>query len=177
MWVLLVLAIAGFFYQDSQQYQNPSDWYFSPAGLRAWREIIQNYHKSSSTVSALLARGTLTEATRLGALSGTPAWMWLATLYAPQAALLVILLVRTAKLQNPLGRLLCVPAGVSLAMQLTLGLLYQAGVFPLSAPLPFISGNLYTVLDAALLGLALSTLRQSACPEPIPRSKQPDPAG
>ena len=177
VWVLLVLAIAGFFYQDSQQYQNPSDWYFSPAGLRAWREIIQNYHKSSSTVSALLARGTLAEATRLGALSGTPAWMWLATLYAPQAALLVILLVRTAKLQNPLGRLLCVPAGVSLAMQLTLGLLYQAGGFPLSAPLPFISGNLYTVLDAALLGLALSTLRQSACPEPIPRSKQPDPAG
>ena len=75
------------------------------------------------------------------------------------------------------GNLLCVPAGVSLAMQLTLGLLYQAGGFPLSAPPPFISGNLYTVLDAALLGLALSTLRQSACPEPIPRSKQPDPAG
>lgn len=43
-------------------------------------------------------------------------------------------------------------------------------------PLPFISGNLYTVMDAALLGLALSTLRQSACPEAAPRSKQPDPA-
>ena len=63
-----------------------------------------------------------------------------------------------------------------LSMQLTLGLLYQTGIFPLSAPLPFISGNLYTVMDAALLGLALSTLRQSACPESAPRSKQPDPA-
>ena len=76
--------------------------------------------------------------------------------------------MRTAKLQNPLGRILCAPAGVTLATRLTLGLLYQAGIFPLFMPLPFISGNLYTIMDAALLGLALSTLRQSACPEPVP---------
>ena len=90
--------------------------------------------------------------------------------------LLVILLVRTAKLQNPFGRMLCMPTGVVLSLRLVLGLLYQAGIFPLFMPLPFISGNLYTVMDAALLGLALSTLRQSACPEAAPRSKQPDPA-
>ena len=177
VWTLLVLALVGAFYQDSQQYQNLSDWYFSPAGLRKWQEIVQGYHKYSSTVSALLARGTQAEASRLGALSGMPAWVWLAMLYAPQAALLVLLLVRTAKLQNPLGRLLCVPVGVILTMQLTLGPLYQAGIFPLSSPLPFISGNLYTVLDATLLGLALSPLRQSACPEPALRSRRPDPAG
>lgn len=79
----------------------------------------------------------------------------------------MILLVRTAKLKNPLGRMLCVPTGVLLTMQLAFALLYQAGIFPLSAPLPFISGNLYTVLDAALLGLSLSSLRQSACPEAV----------
>ena len=87
-----------------------------------------------------------------------------------------MLLLRTAKLQNPLGRMLCTPAGVVLTTRLVLGLLYQAGIFPLFMPLPFISGNLYTVLDAALLGLALSTLRQSARPETVLHRKQPDPA-
>lgn len=176
VWVLLALAVVGIFYQDAQRYQNFFDWYFSPTGLQEWREIVREYWEASSTASALLARGELAEANRLGQLSGAPAWVWLAMLYAPQFILLVLLLVRTAKLRNPLGRMLCVPAGVILAMQLTFGLLYQAGIFPLSAPLPFISGNLYTVLDAALLGLALSTLRQSACPESVPRRKQPDPA-
>ena len=64
---------------------------------------------------------------------------------------------RTAKLRNPLGRMLCMPASVHLTMRMTLGLLYQAAIFPLFMPLPFISGNLYTVMDAAILGLALST--------------------
>ena len=152
VWALLVLAVVGIFYQDAQRYQNFSDW---------------EYWKNSSTASALLTRGTLAEANRLGTLSGAPAWLWLAALYTPQIVLLVILLVRTAKLKNPLGRMLCVPTGVLLTMQLAFGLLYQAGIFPLSAPLPFISGNLYTVLDAALLGLSLSSLRQSACPEAV----------
>lgn len=176
VWALLVLAVVGIFYQDAQRYQNFSDWYFSPAGLREWREILREYWKNSSTASALLTRSTLAEANRLGTLSDAPAWLWLAALYTPQIVLLVMLLVRTAKLQNPLGRMLCVPTGVLLTMQLAFGLLYQAGIFPLSAPLPFISGNLYTVMDAALLGLALSTLRQSACPESELCRARPDPA-
>lgn len=97
---------------------------------------MQEYHRNSSTVSALLERGELAEANRLGRLVGTPAWVWLTMLYAPQAVLLVILLVRTAKLQNPLGRMLCTPAGVLLTMRMTLGLLYQAVIFPLFMPLP-----------------------------------------
>ena len=165
VWMLLALAIVGFFYKDSQQYQNFSDWYFSPAGLREWQEIVREYHKYSSTGSAMLARGILAEANRLDVLTGAPARVWLALPYVPQTVLLVILLTRTVKLHNPLGRLLCAPAGVMLTMQLALGLLYQAGIFPLSAPLPFISGNLFSVVDAALLGLALSALRQTACPE------------
>lgn len=85
VWTLLVLAIAGLLYMDSQQYHNFSNWYLSPAGLREWRAIMQEYHRNSSTVSALLERGELAEANRLGRLVGTPAWVWLAMLYAPQA--------------------------------------------------------------------------------------------
>lgn len=69
VWALLVLAVVGIFYQDAQRYQNFSDWYFSPAGLREWREILREYWKNSSTASALLTRGTLAEANRLGTLS------------------------------------------------------------------------------------------------------------
>ena len=39
VWALLVLAVVGIFYQDAQRYQNFSDWYFSPAGLREWRDF------------------------------------------------------------------------------------------------------------------------------------------
>lgn len=85
VWALLVLAVVGIFYQDAQRYQNFSDWYFSPASLREWREILREYWKNSSMASALLTRGTLAEANRLGTLSGAPAWVWLAMLYAPQA--------------------------------------------------------------------------------------------
>ena len=73
VWALLVLAVVGIFYQDAQRYQNFSDWYFSPASLREWREILREYWKNSSMASALLTRGTLAEANRLGTLSGAPA--------------------------------------------------------------------------------------------------------
>ena len=71
---------------------------------------MQEYHRNSSTISALLERGELAEANRLGRLVGTPAWVWLA--------------------------MLCTPAGVLLTMRMTLGLLYQAVIFPLFMPLP-----------------------------------------
>ena len=47
-------------------------------------------------------------------------------------------------------------------------------LFTLAAPLPFITGNLYSVIDALLLGLSVSALRQATCPEPPEiRSVQP----
>ena len=106
------------------------------AGLREWRAIMQEYHRNSSTVSALLERGELAEANRLGRLVGTPAWVWLAMLYAPQAGLLLILLVRTAKLRCRLGRLVCTPAAVLRTPRVTRVLLYRAASFPLFMPLP-----------------------------------------
>ena len=170
--------LRGFSIMDAQRYHNFSDWYLSPAGLREWRaDFAGNIGKIPPRLPLCWTRGELwRKQTGLAHWSGAPAWVWLAMLYAPQAVLLVMLLVRTAKLQNPLGRMLCIPTGMILSMQLTLGLLYQTGIFPLSAPLPFISGNLYTVMDAALLGLALSTLRQSACPESELCRAWPDPA-
>ena len=82
------------------------------------------------------------------------------------AAVLALLLVRAAKLTHPLGKLLSLPAALLLVLRFVLGVLYQLSLFPLAAPLPFITGNLYSVIDAPLLGLSVSALRQSTCPEP-----------
>ena len=85
-----------------------------------------------------------------------------------------LLLVRAAKLTHPLGKLLCLPAALLLVIRFVPGVLYQLSLFPLAAPLPFITGNLYSVIDALLLGLSVSALRQSTCPEPPEiRSVQP----
>ena len=90
------------------------------------------------------------------------------------AAFLALLLVRAAKLTHPLGKLLCLPAALLLVIRFVPGVLYQLSLFPLATPLPFITGNLYSVIDALLLGLSVSALRQSTCPEPPEiRSVQP----
>ena len=95
-------------------------------------------------------------------------------LFGPMAAFLALLLVRAAKLTHPLGKLLCLPAALLLVIRFVPGVLYQLSLFPLAAPLPFITGNLYSVIDALLLGLSVSALRQSTCPEPPEiRSVQP----
>ena len=87
---------------------------------------------------------------------------------------LALLLVRAAKLPHPLGKLLSLPAALLLVIRFVPGVLYQLSLFPLAAPLPFITGNLYSVIDALLLGLSVSALRQSTCPEPPEiRSVQP----
>lgn len=67
------------------------------------------------------------------------------------AAFLALLLVRAAKLTHPLGKLLCLPAALLLVIRFVPGVLYQLSLFPLAAPLPFITGNLYSVIDALLL--------------------------
>ena len=56
VWALLVLAVVGIFYQDAQRYQNFSDWYFSPAGLREWREILREYWKNAVCAAGGAAR-------------------------------------------------------------------------------------------------------------------------
>ena len=95
-------------------------------------------------------------------------------LVGPMTAFLALLLVRAAKLTHPLGKLLCLPAALLLVIRFVPGVLYQLSLFPLAAPLPFITGNLYSVIDALLLGLSVSALRQSTCPEPPEiRSVQP----
>ena len=67
-------------------------------------------------------------------------------------------------------------AGICILLGAIFRILSQASpkLFTRAAPQPFITGNLYSVIDALLLGLSVSALRQSTCPEPPEiRSVQP----
>lgn len=97
----------------------------------------------------------------------------LAALFVPLLPFAALLLVRAWRLQNPLGRMLCLSTGAVLAVRITLRLLYLLGIFPLYAMLPFWDGNALSIADAALLGLTLSALRQSSCPEDAPKPPRP----
>ena len=97
----------------------------------------------------------------------------LAALFVPLLPFAALLLVRAWRLQNPLGRMLCLSTGAVLAVRITLRLLYLLGIFPLYAMLPFWDGNALSIADAALLGLTLSALRQSNCPEDAPKPPRP----
>ena len=67
---------------------------------------------------------------------------------------------------NPCGRLITLSVSLSLLLQ-TVGAITQnlGYCFFTSVSIPIFSGNLNMVLTMALLGLALSTLRQTALPE------------
>ena len=168
--VLLLLALG--LYLDVRSNMSRLAAYFSPAAIQQWRSIAQ----ARPFADQLMAK-TLRLIQQAGVSSAVPAWVWMAMLYVPMAAFLGLLLVRAAKLPNPLGKLLSLPAALMLIIRFAAGVGYQLSLFPMSAPLPFVSGNLFSVVDAALLGLALCALRQSACPEmPPPRLSQAEAA-
>lgn len=75
------------------------------------------------------------------------------------------LLARAFRERNPFGRLLAIGALLPLLVQTTGATAQNLGYFVVSVPTPLFSGNLNTVLTMALLGLALSTLRQKDLPE------------
>ena len=58
-----------------------------------------------------------------------------------------------------------VAAAVLFAVRGVGAVLDLLGICPFYALLPFVDGNFFSVVDAGLLGLALSGLRQSTCPE------------
>ena len=143
--------------------------YFSPEAMQLWRSLAQKQPFADQ-----LMNRTLRQLQQAGLSSAVPAWVWMGLLFGPMAAFLALLLVRAAKLTHPLGKLLCLPAALLLVIRFVPGVLYQLSLFPLATPLPFITGNLYSVIDALLLGLSVSALRQSTCPEPPEiRSVQP----
>lgn len=86
---------------------------------------------------------------------------WLAGLLAAAALTLLLLwlVVRCRSQRSGWGRLLALAVLLPFGMQLSGGVVLNLGVVALSVHIPLLVGNLHTVLDMALLGLALSVLR------------------
>jgi hypothetical protein len=92
----------------------------------------------------------------------TLGWLPYLLLLAALAALLVWLLVRGMKQKHQLGRLIVVAVSLTLGFQLLFSVILNSGIVLFSAHLPLVVGNLHTVMDMALTGLALSVFRGSS---------------
>lgn len=109
------------------------------------------------------------------ALAAVPAWVWMGLLFGPMAAFLALLLVRAAKLPHPLGKLLSLPAALPCSSSGSCRAFCTSSVCSRwphrcrSSPETSIPS-----LTPSLLGLSVSALPQSTCPEPPEiRSVQP----
>lgn len=88
-------------------------------------------------------------------------WGWLAylLLMAAITALLVWLLVRCLRQRQQLGRLIALAVVLSLGLETLFSAALNLGFVFFSAHLPLVVGNLHTVIDMAIIGLALSVFR------------------
>lgn len=68
------------------------------------------------------------------------------------------------------GGVLAAVVFLTLAAQFVSSVLFNCGIRLFVAYFPFVMGNLNTVIDLALLGVALSVFRQAACPEDLPQT-------
>ena len=105
------------------------------------------------------------------------AWGWLPLLLllAVLAVLLAWLLVKGLRQTYLPGRLVVLAAVTSLAVRTLLAAALNFGFVLFSAGLPLVVGNLQTVVDMALIGLALSVLRGDSIAreeEPLRRRKR-----
>ena len=131
-------------------------WYLTPARIAAW---------SQGTREVPLLERTCVTSVLPFAGTGTAGVLWLGALALVVCGMLAGLCARAFRLHNPLGRMLAAAAAVLFTVRGVGAGLYLLGIYPLYTPLPFVDGNLFSVVDAGILGLALSGLRQSACPE------------
>ena len=131
-------------------------WYLDPAQITEWSQAICEVPLLERTAvrSLLPFAGT-----------GTAGVLWLGALALVVCGMLASLCARAFRLHNPLGRMLAAAAAVLFTVRGVGAGLYLLGIYPLYTPLPFVDGNLFSMVDAGILGLALSGLRQSACPE------------
>lgn len=99
-------------------------------------------------------------------------WLPYLLLLAVLAALLGWLLIRGLKQTHQLGRMLVLAVTLTLGIQALFSVVLNTGFVFWSAHLPFVVGNLHTILDMALVGLTLSVFRGSSIlrDEPIPAS-------
>ena len=89
------------------------------------------------------------------------AWGWvpLALPLAALAVLLVWLLVKGLRQSYLPGRLVVLAVAMTLGFQILFSMALNAGFVLFSASLPLVVGNFQTVVDMALIGLALSVFR------------------
>ena len=88
-------------------------------------------------------------------------WGWLVALLllAVITALLVWLLFRCLRQRQELGRLIALAVVLSLGLEALFSTALNLGFVLFYAHLPLVMGNLHTVVDMALIGLALSVFR------------------
>ena len=91
-------------------------------------------------------------------------WLPFLVLMLVFAALVVWLLVRCLRQKNQLGRLVSAAVVLTLSAQAVSSIVLNLGVVLTSVSFPLVGGNLHSVLDMALIGLALSVFRQEQLP-------------
>ncbi|WP_298019608.1 permease prefix domain 1-containing protein [uncultured Dysosmobacter sp.] len=98
-------------------------------------------------------------------------WLPFLALAAAIAALLVWLFRRCLRQRNQAGRLIALAVVMTLTIQAVFSLFMNMGyIIVANVCMPLLGGNLHTVIDMALIGLALSVFRGSSivresCPE------------
>lgn len=97
-------------------------------------------------------------------------WGWLPflVLVGVFLAFFLWLLWKTIHLRQTLGRAVCLAALTTLAVQMAVSLSLTLGAPVLSGGFPLVVGNVNTVVDMLLIGLALSALRDGGLPETAP---------
>ena len=89
-------------------------------------------------------------------------WLPYLLLMAVLAALLLWILRRCARQRSQSGKLLALAVAGTLAVQSAFAVVLNLGFVLFSAQLPLVTGNLHSVADCALIGLALSAFRSES---------------
>ena len=89
-------------------------------------------------------------------------WLPYLLLLAVLAALLLWILRRCARQRSQSGKLLALAVVGTLAVQSAFAVVLNLGFVLFSAQLPLVTGNLHSVVDCALIGLALSAFRSES---------------
>lgn len=89
-------------------------------------------------------------------------WLPFLMLMLAFAALVVWLLCRCLRQKSQLGRMVVLAVGLTMVIQVVFSVVLNMGFVLCSAAMPLLGGNLHTVIDMALIGLALSVFRGSS---------------
>ncbi len=92
-------------------------------------------------------------------------WLPFLLLTAALTALAVWLLARGIRRADRRGQLLALTVGLTLGLQLALSAALNLGFVFASAHMPLVTGNLHSIVDMGLIGLALSVFRGASLPE------------